>query len=411
MKKSHVAMLVLTGLVLSSFASANPLPKYKVVEVASPVASHPECLPGYAIRVNGGGVSDRGLIVGTGTCYRITDVGNNVFLPYPDLAQSFVWTRRTGGTEVPVPPDTFSQYLLSVDRDGNVYGWQTGATGLNGIRWTQAGGFENVITKAPDCFLAISLAVFGNTPGNVTGAAFRQDGVSEPTDFSCVLRWVFRTADGTEVVGPASSQTPSRMNQRNVVVGQVGNSATKWYPLRNELVTLDQSSPGFISSAFGINDRNVAVGFSGVLTPETVTCWSDTVALLWGRDNEGRVLPSLPRTTSAQAWSIDNEGTVYGLSNQGADSCERRGWETGIGTIWRNGRAFDVNKQLAGRPGVTITTAAFSNERGQVMAYGYRTNDPPKQCPELVTPADGSDPYNVPGLCRDQRVYLLTPED
>ena len=47
----------------------------------------------------------------------------------------------------------------------------------------------------------------------------------------------------------------------------------------------------------------------------------------------------------------------------------------------------------------------------KIMAYGYRTRDPLKQCPELVTPPDGSDPYNVPGECRDQRVYLLTPED
>ena len=276
---------------------------------------------------------------------------------------------------MPLSPETFSQYLYSVDGDGNVYGWLSDAAGLNGVRWTQAGGFETVLTKAPDCFLNISLASFGNTMGNVVGAAYRQDGVAPvPGDFTCDLRWVFRGADGVEVVGPASSQIPARMNQRNVVVGQAGNSATKWFPLRNELVTLDQASPGFFSSANGINNRNVAVGFSGVLSQQAAVCWTDSLAIVWGRDNEGRVLPSLPGTTSAQAWSIDDDGVVYGLSSMGADSCERRSWEAGVGTIWRNGRAHDVNKLLVGRPAVTITTAAFINERGQ--DHGLRLSHP-----------------------------------
>jgi hypothetical protein len=84
-------------------------------------------------------------------------------------------------------------------------------------------------------------------------------------------------------------------------------------------------------------------------------------------------------------------------------------WEAGRATIWRNFRAYDVNKLVVGPPRVTITTAAFVNSNGQIMAYGFRTRDPLKECPDVGFPPDGGDPYLIPGKCRDQRLYLLTP--
>jgi hypothetical protein len=266
-----------------------------------------------------------------------------------------------------------------------------------------------VIPKAPDCFINVSLAISGNSAGNVTGAAYRQDGVSEfPGEFTCVIRWVFRDAAGNEIVGPAPGQTPTRMNERNVVVGQVDKSAVKWLPLQgNELITLDQASPGFISHALDINNDNVAVGVAGVDVGQSL-CWSDAVGMVWRHGKEGRTLPSLRRMSNSEAWSIDDAGTIYGLSSMGDNICGKRSWEVNRGTIWRHLRPFDVNRLVAGPPRVTITTAAFANSKGQIMAYGFRTEDPLKECPELGTSPD-ADPYLIPGQCRDQRLYLLTP--
>jgi uncharacterized membrane protein len=410
MTKTCVLVLILTSLAFGALAQASPAPKYRVTEVAAP-SEAALCLPGHAIRVTGGGVSDGGAVPGNLSCYGNSELANGVVLPTLSVTQAFYWKRATGATEVAPPPDHNTPYLFSIEAGGNVYGWMSHqATGLDGVRWTPGAGFATVLTKASDCFINVSLASAGNAAGNVVGAAFRQDGVSEfPGDFTCVLRWVFRDALGNEIVGPAANQIPSRMNRRNVVVGRVNNSATKWLPLRNnELVTLDQASPGFTSYAYGVNNLNVVVGASAVDTG-VGTCWSNAVGMVWGRDNEGRSLPSLPRMTNSEAWAIDDESTIYGFSSMGADICEPRSWEANRATIWRRFRAHDLNKLLVGRPGVTLTNAAHVNSKGQIVAYGFRSADPLKSCPEVGYPDDGGDPYLIPGQCRDQRIYLLSP--
>jgi hypothetical protein len=409
MMRIHVFALVLTSLAVGAFAQASTPPKYRVTEVAAlPEAGI--CLPGYAISMTGGGVSDRGVVPGNILCYANVEFGNGVVLPSRSVNRAFVWNRVTGAMEVAPPPESSTPYLYNIDAAGTVYGWMGNQTGLNGVRWTPAAGFETVITKSPDCFLNISFAIGGNAAGNIVGAAYRQDGVSEfPTEWTCVFRWVFRDAVGNEIVGPPQNQTPSRMNQRNVAVGQVNQSAVKWLPQEgNALITLDQASPGFMSYALGINNRDVVVGMAGVDTGQ-IGCWSDAVGMVWGRDNEGRSLSSLPRMTNGEAWSIDDEGTIYGHSSMGADACAKRSWEANRGTIWRHFRTYDLNKLLIGPPGVTITTAARVNSKGQILAYGFRTRDPLKDCPEVGAPPEGGDPYLIPGKCRDQLLYLLTP--
>ncbi len=408
MARSHVVALFLTSLAVGAFAKAGPAPKFRLTEIAVPSEAD-ICLPGYAISMTGGGVSDGGVVPVNFRCYGNSEFANGVVLPANNVTRALVWNRVTGAMEVAPPPESAPPYLHSIDSSGRVYGFMGDQTGLNGVRWTPELGFETVITKAPDCFINVSLAMSGNDAGNVTGAAYRQDGVSEfPGEFTCVFRWVFRDALGNEIVGPAQDQTPARMNQRNVVIGQVDKSAVKWLPLEgNAVVTLDPASPGFRSTAVGINDSDVVVGIAGVDTGQAF-CWSDAVGMLWERDNEGRSLPSLPRMTNSEAWSIDDQGTIYGLSSMGADNCSKRAWEAGRGTIWQDFRAYDVNKLLVGPPRVTITTAAFVNSTGQIMADGFRTADPLKDCPELGFSPEGV-PYLIPGQCRDQRLYLLTP--
>lgn len=406
MKRTNLISLALTSLAFSA-AHASPAPKYRATEIAVPSDS---CLPGYAISVVGGGVSDHGVVPGSLNCYAYTDFGDGASLPAWGAGYAFVWNRTGGVTEV-VSPTGFRPTLFNIDAGGTVYGWMgsPSGNGIDGVKWTPSAGFETVITQSPDCFLNISFAVAGNSAGNVLGEAFRPTS-DVPDPFSCAFRWVFRDAFGNEIVGPLENQTPTRLNNHNVAVGQVNRSATKWLPLENnQLVTLDQASPGFMSRAFGINNHDVVVGVSGVDTSSVQQCYSDAVAMVWGPDNMGRTLPSLKRMTNSEAWAIDDDGTVYGLSSMGADFCAKRSWEANRGTIWRDFRAIDLNKQLVASPGITITKAEHVNSKGQILAYGYRTRDPLKDCPDIGTsPEDGS-VYLIPGKCRDQRLYLLTP--
>jgi hypothetical protein len=408
MNRTQAVACILLSLTFATTANASPAPRYRATEIVIP-SEAVTCLPGYAVSMTGGGVSDGGAVPVNLICYQNTEFFNGVILPTRSFSQAFVWNRVTGAMEVAPPPKSATPYLFSTDRIGRVYGWMGGPTGLLGVRWTRSAGFEEVIPKAPDCFINVSLAISGNSAGNVTGAGFRQDGVSEfPGEFTCVLRWVFRDAAGNEVVGPVTNQTPTRMNERNVVVGQADKSAVKWLPLAgNTLVVLDQAGPGFVSHALDINNGNVAVGVAGVEAGQSL-CWSDAVGMVWRPGSEGRSLPSLRRMTNSEAWSIDDSGTIYGLSSMGADICGKRSWEANRGTIWRHFLAFDVNKLLVGPPRVTITTAAYANSKGQILAYGFRAGDPLKECPELGTSPD-ADPYLIPGQCRDQRLFLLTP--
>ncbi len=411
--RSLVFGLAALAMAASSAAQPDgPQTRYRVFEVVSPSETDPQCLAGHGRRINIAGVSSRGLVGATASCYTQVDTGNGAMLAVPGGFRAFAWTRAAGAYDLPFSDASNSGSAFNVDSAGTIYGWETTPEGLQGVRWPRGGGIEMVLGPTPDCFFNVSMAMGGNAAGSVMGYGFRQDPQAEfPNPFSCIFAWVFRAPSGEEIVGPASNVSPTRMNGNDVVVGAVNGSATRWSPLTGEIVTLDQSSPGFASFAVDINERDVVVGWTAV--DAGLNCYSDSVATVWNRRNEARTLPNLPRMGASEAWAIDEHGTIVGNSSSG-DNCgpaQARGWERSRAVIWRDDRPRDLNKQIEGHPGVTLTGAAFINRRGEILSIGYRNAEPLRNCPEAVFPEDGSPAYNVAAPCRDMRAYLLVPLD
>src|SRR5688572_22511606 len=114
MTRVNVFALALTSFAVGTFAQASPPPKYRVTEVAA-LSEAGICLPGYAISMTGGGVSDRGVVPGNILCYGNMDMGNGVVLPTRSVNRAFVWNRVAGATEVSPPPESSTPYLFNID--------------------------------------------------------------------------------------------------------------------------------------------------------------------------------------------------------------------------------------------------------------------------------------------------------
>jgi uncharacterized membrane protein len=96
----------------------------------------------------------------------------------------------------------------------------------------------------------------------------------------------------------ASDSTALGINDRGVVVGYSGGRAVLWQ--HGRIVDLG-APPGSISAAVDLNERGDVVG------------WSDDRAVLW-RNNRMITLPLLPGDTSSSALAINDRGQVVGFS-------------------------------------------------------------------------------------------------
>ena len=76
-------------------------------------------------------------------------------------------------------------------------------------------------------------------------------------------------------------------------------------------------------------------------------------------------------------------------------------------TLWKDGRAFDLNTLIAKSAGVTLTHALSINRRGQISATGFDNDEPPTRCPRAEF-VDGALVYTVVP-CHNPRMYVLTP--
>ena len=70
-------------------------------------------------------------------------------------------------------------------------------------------------------------------------------------------------------------------------------------------------------------------------------------------------------------------------------------------TLWRDGRAFDLNNAIPSHPGVTLASANSINRRGQILAFGYRNADPLVICPRsMFDPVTQLPFFDVTQRCR-----------
>jgi hypothetical protein len=380
---------------------------YLAFEIPAADLQDPLCLPGYATQHFGAALNDRRFLAGGVGCYHDYGVQPNGSHSIQVQQQASAWSPQTGPHLLPTTPDHPSGIALGVDAFNNAYGYLAG-TSLDGIRWSPGGGVSVVIgaDADPSCSVAVSMAVSANSSGEIAGWGFR---LAPEDPIPCNVRAVVRRRDGTEALGPVGA-TPSAINASGVVGGVVNSHAMKWNSRTGELVDLRPQDETVQTNVLDINDREVAVGVDvGEPVPfGTTTGCPPRVALTWDRRNRERTLPNLAGMRSSTALSVNNEGTIVGASTP--RDCSFGIDEQVRAVVWRDGRAFDLNRLVVGRPGVVLMEAGSINERGEILASGYRSFEPAKPCPQLTMLPDGS--FQPDGsICHDRRAYLLVPLD
>src|SRR5205085_2074748 len=132
--------------------------------------------------------------------------------------------------------------------------------------------------------------------------------------------------------------------------------------------------------------------------------------LTWDARNRERALPKLPGSVSSHAFGINEDGDIVGDASP--LTCNDAATESERAVIWREGRVDDLNRRLVGRPGIVLLSTSAINDRGEIMASGYRAWEPEKPCPQFVlSPEPGGLPSSDDSTCHDTRAYLLIPVD
>lgn len=403
-KKKILSLAALVLVSSGAWAHDDHVPHYLVYEVPTPDLADPQCVPGYATSAWLGGVNNRHFAAGTSSCYHdfgLTPAGlPNIGTVY----KPFAWSPQTGSYLL---PSNGGGGVLTVDEYGNGYGYQTGA-GLDGAKWVPgAGAPQSLYATDPLCGWNISIAITANARGEIGGWAVRAvDG--DPN--SCNTRAVIREPSGVEVLGPLGS-SPSAVTNAGIVGLSVNNHAAKWNFHTDQIVMLRPDTDPEISYVTGMIERGVAVGISYVYVsqPPTGPLCTKSKALVWDARNRERTLPNLAGTITSWPNAINEDEVVVGYSSD--NFCPLAGNQNAHAAIWINDRATDLNRQIVGRPGVVLNSAIGINDRGEIVATGYRAADAQKPCPQVVfSPEDGTS-HSDDSTCRDSHAYLLIPVD
>jgi len=163
-----------------------------------------------------------------------------------------------------------------------------------------------------------------------------------------------------EVLDP--SFTPTGINVSGALSGiqnlNAERSAAIW---EDGVITPIASSP---SSASDINDRGQVIG---ALTDSSVR------PFVWERGGL-TLLPLLANQTRSAPGDINNSGRIVGQTD-----FSQPGGTLQIATVWDNGEVADLNTLIHPddplRPFVTLQTAFFINDRGEIMARGADSRD------------------------------------
>ena len=403
-KKKILSLAFLALVSTGTWAHDDRVPHYVVYEIPTPDLADPQCVPGFATTAWLGGVNSRRFAAGTSSCYHDFGPTPEGLPNFGTVYKPFAWSPPTGSYLL---PSNGGGGVLTVDGYGNGYGYQTGA-GLDGTKWTPGGGAPQALYPTdPLCGWNISIAVTANARGEIGGWAVRSvDG--DPN--SCNTRAVIRDASGVEVLGPLGS-SPSAVTNAGIAGLSVNNHAAKWNFRTGQISMLRPDTDPEISYVNGMTERGVTVGVSyvPVSQPPGGSVCTKSKVLVWDARNREHTLPNLAGTVSSWPNAINEDEVIVGLSSENA--CAIPANENARAAIWINGRATDLNRQLVGRPGVVLNSATGINDRGEIVAIGYRASDAAKPCPQVVFPPDGGLSYSDDSTCRDSHAYLLIPID
>jgi len=405
MYKKKIAFLAFLVLVSTgTWAHDDRTPHYLVFEIPTPDLADPQCVPGYATSTAFVGLNSHRFAAGGGDCYHDNGLTPEGRPNFSTVTKPMAWSPLTGSYLLPFDGTATP---LAIDEHNNAYGFQSSGSSLDGVKWSAGGGAPQLLFPIDsDCGWGISIVTAANDRGEAAGWAAR---ATPGVPFSCNLRAVVRKPSGEEVLGP-ENVTPSALTNTGMVGITVATHAAKWNFRTGEITQLRPDSDPEQSLVYAMNDRGTTAGNSAVFEPSTfpVYCARSKV-VLWDARNRESILPNPAGAVSSWPQAINEDDVVVGFSRP--QICNAPGDGSGRATIWVGGRATDLNRQIVGRPGVVLNSAIAINDRGEILATGFRAWEPKKPCPQIVLPPDGESPYTDDSTCHDSRAYLLIPID
>jgi probable HAF family extracellular repeat protein len=254
-----------------------------------------------------------------------------------------VWTAP--GTFSVVGPGLFSQFHDVNDQGVAVGYWAVAGGTIHAVRWTEAGGFEDIGTLRPGSY---SYAQAVNNAGQIVGND--QQGGQRP------FLWSPSSGMTALAILPGSiNGIAFDINDAGAVVGESHaeldgiNHGVLW-PASGGVVDLG-SLGGRFSTAHGINSSGQVVGWSMVATEELhAFIWTEATGMVdlntWGS----------PCAGASQAEAISDEGVVVG-------ACDGRP------VIWTQSQGM---RELGTPDGGSEGVAYDINSKGQVVGtFGY----------------------------------------
>jgi len=384
--------------VLSSVAAAtgqdsHPT-RYRIDVVPSPATADTSCLPGHTVRTIPRGINDFGSVAADYTCF-VADF--NGIPASQTFGRAFVWSPWFGTQVIPGPPNTRGVNALSVNNRGEVFGREISLDGsAYGIRATFFGAYERVFVAPPECW-KVDGAAAGNLAGYIVGFGMRVD-PSGP----CAVKWLIRTPAGAMREGPVDGQ-PWDINNRNVAVGDAGSAAVRFHVTSGNTRVLFAGDATTFGRAQDINDAGEVAGY---LSLQNKFCGQAT-AVSWDQSGRMHTLPHLAGKVSSRALGI-GDPEVVGQSGPG-QYCEAPYAVTERAVIWKRGQVTDLNALIPRWHGVTVTRAVGVNRAGQILAQGFRNDEPLTGCPVLSWDENDNPVLDYSTPCRNLHSFVLTP--
>jgi hypothetical protein len=394
--------------IAAAVAQGSPVSRYRVTELPVPAAAQEGCVPGYAAHASIARINDFGVVNATFHCYSVVDPVAPTLLT---SSTNFFVAPWFGAVVLPQDHEG-AAFTYTINNRGELFGYEPGPAetgGLFAARWTVSGGHERIFFD-PACN---SIQFQGAVDGNgryIVGWGLRGDpSLPPPVDELCIKqRWLIRAADGTETSGPLGG-TPLALNAHDVAVGEADRSAVSYHVPTGQLRVLHAATSAHSALATGINDLGEISGriLQNAQADISNSC-DRSVAVRWDRTGRESVLPHLPGAVSSRAYDVGHDGVTVGDSGAG-DYCPFRDNSGERATLWKGGRAHDLNRLIPPSSGITLTYAYGVNRRGQITAGGYVTGDPLTSCPSLEFDPQNGSAVLITAPCRHQRMFLLTP--
>ena len=361
------------------------------------------------------------------TSYKITDLGTNTSKDNFSMAMGLNnhgWTENMDGFVNPPENNLFTTVARGravINRDGHNIDLGTLGKPDSGNSWINWGGindrgeavgmsetsvpdpngedictFGTVLTCVPflwrDGHMSALPTVGGNNGqasainnrGEVVGFAetANADPTCPPTPVDLPVLWVKGQANALPLIGSDVDGTAFGLNDRGQAVGYSGDCFNAKHAVRWENGTaFPLQDLGVERSNFGFAINNLGQAVGQVRTADGST----RVASLWQPDGTLTVLGILPGESASSATGINSKGQVVGST---FDS----GFNWSGGFIWQNHVLTDLNALIPEDSNLLIINASNINERGQISGMATVVTGPHAGDIHsiLLTPVDAS---------------------